>query len=296
MSTGIVAGIAVDKARRILVETFRNGDLDSPETDARILLGYALNLDRSALTASSDRSLDASEAAAITAIAARRLSHEPVAHIIGRREFWSLDLRVTPDTLVPRPETETIVEAALDAIDRAGPRTRALLIADLGTGTGALLLALLQELPQAFGIATDISPKALAVARDNAARHGLDRRAGFVRCDFGTALAGPFDLVVSNPPYISREEIPGLALEVKDHDPLLALDGGPDGLEAYRAIAHDAGRLLAPTGALVVELGAGQAADVAGLFTGAGLYVETPVRPDLAGIPRALTAHLSMHR
>lgn len=294
--SGIAAGVTIDKARRIVVEAFRGNGLDSPETDARVLLGHALGLDRSALTASSDRPLSAPEAAAVAAVAARRLSHEPVAHIVGHREFWSLDLRVTPDTLVPRPETETIVEAALEAIDCTGPRTRPLRIVDLGTGTGALLLALLSELPQAFGIATDLSPKALAVARDNATRHGLDRRAGFVLGDFGTALAGPFDLVVSNPPYISSEEILDLAPEVKDHDPLLALDGGPDGLDAYRALARDAGRLLAPSGALVVELGAGQAADVAALLAGAGLYVETPARPDLAGIPRAITARLSVHR
>jgi release factor glutamine methyltransferase len=293
---GIAIGITVDKARRVLVEAFRNSDLDSPETDARVLLGHALGLDRSALTASPDRPLSAPEAAAVMALAARRLSREPVAHIVGAREFWSLDLRVTPDTLVPRPETETVVEAALAALDRTGPRTRPWLIADLGTGTGALLLALLQELPQAFGIATDLNPGALAVARDNATRHRLERRAAFVLCDFGTALAGPFGLVVSNPPYISSEEVPRLAPEVKDHDPLLALDGGTDGLDAYRAIARDAGRLLAPTGMLVVELGAGQAPDVAGLFTAAGLYVETPARPDLAGIPRAMTARLPMHR
>jgi release factor glutamine methyltransferase len=289
---GIVAGITIDQARRIMIDTFRRNDIDSPETDARVLLGHALGLDRSALTASSDRALSPTEAAAVAAIGARRLARAPVAHLVGHREFWSLDLRVTPDTLVPRPETETIIEAALDAVDRSGPRTRPLLIADLGTGTGALLLALLQELPHAFGIATDLSPKALAVARDNATRHRLERRAAFVQGDFGTALAGPFDLVVSNPPYISSDEIPVLAPEVKDHDPLLALDGGPDGLDAYRAIARDAGRLLAPDGTLVVELGAGQAAAVVGLLAGAGLSTETPVRPDLAGIPRAMTARL----
>lgn len=294
--SGIVAGIPVDKARRILIEAFRDGDMESPETDARVLLGHVLGLSWSALTASSDRPLGALEAAAVMTVARRRLSHEPVAHIVGRREFWSLDLRVTPDTLAPRPDTETVVEAALDAIDRAGPRTHPWRIADLGTGTGALLLALLRELPQAFGMATDLSPGALAVARDNAARHELDSRAGFVACDFGAALPGGWDLVISNPPYISSNDIPALAAEVRDYDPRLALDGGPDGLEAYRAIARDAGRLLAPSGALVVELGAGQAADVAALFTAAGLYVETPARPDLAGVPRALMARSPLHR
>src|SRR5208283_4516596 len=191
-------------------------------------------------------------------------------------------------TLVPRPETETVVEAALAAIDSHGPRAGVGQIADLGTGSGALLLALLTELPTATGIGTDTSLSALAVARDNARRLGLFR-AQFVACDMAAALGGPFDLIVSNPPYVASGAIAALAPEVRDFDPRQALDGGPDGLDFYRAIAATVPALLGPGGALVVELGAGQAEAVAALFSAAGL-VSSPSRPDLGGVPRALLA------
>ena len=187
---------------------------------------------------------------------------------------------------MPRPETETVVEAALAAIDSDGPRTRALRIADLGTGSGALLVALFSELPNAIGIGTDVSREALAAARDNAGRLGLASRAEFAACDFGAALAGSFDLVVSNPPYIASADIAALPPEVR-HDPRRALDGGADGLDCYRTIAGQAPGLLKPDGHLVVELGIGQESAVAALFRSAGL-VPSPARPDLSGIPRAL--------
>jgi release factor glutamine methyltransferase len=205
------------------------------------------------------------------------------------KEFWGLPLRITTATLVPRPETETVVEAALAAIDAAGPRARALRIADLGTGSGALLLALLSELPYAIGVGTDVSLAALAIAHDNAERFGLLPRAQFVVCDFGAALAGGFDLVVVNPPYIASGDIAALPPEVR-HDPRLALDGGTDGLACYRAIATDARRLIAPAGHLVVELGIGQEAAVGALLRSEGL-IALPARCDLSGMPRALTAH-----
>jgi release factor glutamine methyltransferase len=189
--------------------------------------------------------------------------------------------------LVPRPDTETIVECALTRARARGSAPRRIL--DLGTGTGALLLALLSEWPDAFGVATDKSVAALRVARANAEAHGLEQRAAFVACDFGAALAGGFDIVVSNPPYVARHEIASLAREVREHDPTLALDGGADGLAAYRAIAGDARRLLAPFGTLVLELGAGQAEAVGTLLREADLEVAEPV-PDLAGIPRAIAA------
>lgn len=277
--------------RRALAERFRSAGLDSPDLDARILTGHALGLDHAALTSAANRSLSGDEARAIEALAARRLRGEPVARITGVKEFWGLPLQVSPATLVPRPETETVVEAALALIDAGGPRTRALRIADLGTGTGALLLALLAELPNAFGVATDISVAALNVARDNARRHNLDTRAQFVACDFGTALAGGFDLVVVNPPYIASADIAGLAAEVRC-DPIQALDGGPDGLACYRAIATDARRLLAPTGHIVIELGIGQESDVAELLRIAGLE-SAPTQPDLSGVARALAAHVA---
>ena len=163
-------------------------------------------------------------------LSARRLAGEPVARILGTKEFWSLPIVLSPAVLVPRPETETVVEQALAAVDRNGARTRALRIADLGVGSGAILLALLSELPNAFGVGTDRDPAALAVARDNARRLGLDARAAFVACDFGAALSPGFDLVVTNPPYIASGDIAALPAEVRDFDPRRALDGGRTGL------------------------------------------------------------------
>jgi len=273
--------------RRQLAQAFRTAGLDAPELDARVLVGHVLGLDHAALAAAADRSLSGDETAAIDALARRRLGGEPVARIVGWKEFWGLPLRLGPATLVPRPETETVVEAALALIDAQGLRRQRLRIADLGTGSGALVVALLSELPQAFGVATDISVAALKVARDNCRTLGFGGRAGFVTCEFGAALGGGFDLVVANPPYVRSQDIAGLAIEVRAHDPVLALDGGSDGLAAYAALARDAGRLLRPGGHLVVELGAGMAAEVAALFSAAGLIPLEP-RPDLAGIARAL--------
>ena len=160
-----------------------------------------------------------------------------VARIVGMKEFWSLPFTVNAATLVPRPETETVVEAALAAVDAGGARNRPLRMLDIGTGSGALLLALLAELPNASGIGTDISIAAVQIARSNSTRNGLADRAGFVACDVAEALCGPFDLVVSNPPYVARDSITQLAPGVRDYEPHIALDGGADGLDAYRAIA-----------------------------------------------------------
>jgi release factor glutamine methyltransferase len=279
--------ITIAQARHALADAFHAAGLDSPGLDARVLVSAALCLDHTALVSAASRCLDRSETHAIEELASRRLAREPVARIVGHKEFWGLSLTVTADTLVPRPETETVVEAALAAIDASGPRTRALRLADLGTGTGALLLALLTELPNATGIGTDVSEGALQVTRNNAARLDLDERARFALCDFGTALAGGFDLIVCNPPYVASGELASLAPEVQ-YDPRHALDGGPDGLAAYRSIAADAHRLLAPDGRLVLELGAGQERLVGALFSSKGLALA-PARHDLAGIPRALT-------
>ncbi len=283
----IASGVAIAAARRALSDAFRGAGLDTPELDARVLLAHVLRLDHAGLIAAADRPLREEEAARAEVVAARRLAREPVARIVGHKEFWGLPIRLAPATLVPRPETETVVEAALALIDAEGLRTRLLRIADLGTGSGALLAALLVELPNAFGIGTDVSLPALAMARHNAVRLVLDKRARFVACDFGAALDGGFDLVVSNPPYIASGAIAALAPEVRDHDPSLALDGGPDGLASYRALASDAARLLAPGGHLIVELGAGAAAGVTALFETAGLVPSFP-RRDLAGVARVL--------
>lgn len=275
--------------RQALTETLRQAGIDSPEADARLLIGHALGLDRTALMTNSERRLRADEIAAIDALAARRLKREPVSRIVGAREFWSLPLRVSKDVLVPRPDTETVVEAALDFVVHSGLRLERLRILDIGTGSGALLLALLSELTNATGIATDISAAAIDVARGNAERLGLSARCGFAVCDIAAGVNGPFDLIVSNPPYIAHGEIAALESEVRDYDPALALDGGLDGLDAYRAIAAEAKRLLAPGGRLIVELGAGQEQGVRALFTKSGMIVDE-ARPDLAGIPRALSA------
>jgi release factor glutamine methyltransferase len=202
-------------------------------------------------------------------------------------------LTVTDAVLVPRPETETIVEAALAAIDADGPRSHTLRIADIGTGSGALLLALLSELPCAVGIGTDRDPAALMVARANAELLGLTSRAMFVVCDHGAALGGMFELVVSNPPYVASGQIAQLEPDVRDYDPRLALDGGFDGLASYRVLAADAGRLLCPRGHLCLEIGAAQVADVSALLVATGTTVVQSIRCDLGGIPRALVAQKS---
>ncbi|MFN3656107.1 MAG: peptide chain release factor N(5)-glutamine methyltransferase [Pseudolabrys sp.] len=286
---GLKDGVSAAEAIRLLAQAFRLAGLDDPQIDARILVGHALRLDRAQLMAQSDRLLEAREVNAVSALAARRLRHEPVARILGHRDFWDLTLAVGPDVLVPRPETETVVEAALDFVLRGGLRQEKLRILDIGTGTGALVLALLQELPNAVGTGSDISEAAIAVARGNAERNGLAARCAFVVCNIADGISGTFDIVVSNPPYIPRGEIAQLMSEVRDFDPALALDGGADGLDAYRAIAGEARRLLAPAGRLFVELGIGQESAVGALFAAAGLTVY-PARADLAGIPRCLFA------
>jgi release factor glutamine methyltransferase len=286
---GLKAGASIDEAVHLIAQAFKAAGIDEALVDARALLGHALRLDRAQLIAQGDRVLETREIDAVSALAARRLKREPIAHILGHREFWDQMLEVSPAVLVPRPETETVVEAALDFVVRSGLRMENLRVLDIGTGTGALLLALLGELPNAIGTGTDISAEAIAVARGNAERNGLAARCTFAACDIARGIQGPFDLVVSNPPYIPRGEIAALAPEVRDYDPRLALDGGMDGLDAYRAIAADASRLLAPGGLLIVELGAGQEQAVTTLFTNAGLHV-TAARKDLAGIPRALSA------
>jgi release factor glutamine methyltransferase len=284
--TSIAPQMSIEGARRQLARELRSHGLETPELDARLLVGHALGLDHGGLITHARCLLASDQAQAVAALAARRLAREPLARIVGHKEFWGLPLTVNAASLVPRPETETVVEAVVGAIEPPNPREWH--IADLGTGSGALLLALLAELRGACGIGTDISPAALACASANAVRLGLSGRARFAACDYGSALRGPFDVLVSNPPYIARCDIAGLPPEVRDHDPRPALDGGPDGLDGYRAIAGDARRLLAPEGILVVELGLGQVATVTALFAAAGL-APAALKHDLAGVPRALT-------
>jgi release factor glutamine methyltransferase len=264
----------------------RAAGLDSPELDARVLVAHAAGIAPGEVVLRADMALEPDGEARLAAALARRIAREPVARILGRREFWGLTFELGPATLVPRPETETLVEAAL-----AHLRGRGLLaarIADLGTGTGAILLALLAELPQAFGIAVERDPSAAAAARANAARLGLAGRAVVAVGDWAAGLTpGGFDAVLSNPPYIASDELAGLDPEVAAHDPRAALDGGPDGLAAYRALLPGAIRALAPGGLLALEIGETQADDVAGLVRGAG-FEDVALARDLAGRPRVV--------
>jgi release factor glutamine methyltransferase len=280
-----LAGLTVDAARRALGARLGG----AAELDARILTGAVLGLDLTGMIAAATRHLSDDEAARLENYASRRLAGEPVARIIGMKEFWGLPLRLSPETLVPRPDTETVVEAALEILRTRPKPASSLRPADLGTGSGAILLALLSELPGAFGIGTDVSEAALQTARSNARQLGLLSRAAFVACDYGAALAGPFDLIVSNPPYIRSGDIAALEVEVRNYDPRGALDGGADGLDAYRAILPDATRLLAPGGALVMEVGQDQSGEVEGLMAAAGLVPAGPPKADLAGIGRVVT-------
>lgn len=286
---GLKDGASVSEALQIIAQTFRAAGIDDADVDARVLAGHALHLDRARLVSQSDRVLEAREVNAISGLAARRLKREPVSRILGRKEFWSLALAITPDVLVPRPETETVVEGALDFVVRNGLRMEKLRILDIGTGSGALLVALLNELPNATGIGTDISRAALEAAQINVAQFGFESRSSLIACDMAAGVQGQFDLVVSNPPYIARGQIASLAPEVRDYDPMMALDGGGDGLTAYRSISADAKRILAQGGRLFVEMGAGQEPAVRELFTNAGLVVGI-ARNDLAGTPRVLGA------
>jgi release factor glutamine methyltransferase len=286
--TSPFAGQTVEVARRMLNARFRINAVDSAELDARILVGAALGLDLTGVISAANRVLTSNESMRLEDLARRRLAGEPIARILGLREFWGLPLKLSAATLVPRPDTETVVELALEMLRTVPDSDRALRIADLGTGSGAILLALLSELPDAYGIGTDISEEALRTASDNAVRLGLASRATFVACDYAAALSGPFDLIVSNPPYIRSADIAGLTTEVRDHDPLAALDGGTDGLDGYRTLIPQAARLLAPRGVLVVEAGDGQASAIGELMMAAGLTQQQPAKADLAGVLRAV--------
>jgi release factor glutamine methyltransferase len=288
-----LAGQTVESARRMLSKQFRTAGIDCAELDARILAGHALDLDLTGLIAAANRLVTATEADRLEEFARRRIAGEPVARLLGLKEFWGLPLKLSAATLVPRPDTETVVELALEMLRAGHDPDRRLRLADIGTGSGAILLALLSELPDAYGAGTDISALALRTARTNATCLGLGGRAGFVACDYAAALSGPFDLIVSNPPYVRSADIAGLATEVRDHDPRSALDGGNDGLDAYRALIPQAARLLAPSGALVVEVGQGQSGDIEELMINAGLIRERPASTDLAGIRRAVAGRKS---
>ena len=264
--------------------------VDGAALDARLLLLHASGLSAIDLLAGGrDTALGPDAVRRFCAMVMRRGMGEPVARIFGKRAFWDADFIVTPDVLDPRPDTETLVETALELLPENG-RMR---ILDVGTGSGCIVLVLLRERPQAVGVALDASKAALDVARLNAALLGLERRMAFVESHWFEALEGAgesrssFDLIVSNPPYIPSADIASLDREVREHDPLVALDGGPDGLDAYRELAQRSPDWLVPGGAVALEVGIGQADAVAGLLVEAG-FGEVAIRKDLSGIKRCV--------
>jgi release factor glutamine methyltransferase len=270
----------------------RQAGIDTPELDARLLLCHAAGLTHEAYIARAGGELGGAAAARLELLIARRLAREPVSRILGTREFYGRGFLVDRHALDPRPDTETSIEAALDLVDRQGLRTAPLNLLDLGTGTGCILITLLAELPKARGLGTDLSGAALDLAAANALRLGVTDRASFMVADWLDGVDGSFDLIVSNPPYIASAEIAGLPEEVSGHDPRLALDGGPDGLDAYRRIATRAAQALAPNGKILVEIGFSQAEQVAEIFAKAGLTLDgdSAIRHDLAGRARLVVA------
>ncbi|RZJ17006.1 MAG: peptide chain release factor N(5)-glutamine methyltransferase [Brevundimonas sp.] len=263
----------------------KEGRIDSPSIDARLLLEAATGASRTDILTEPYRPLTPEQAAAMDAYVERRLRREPVSRILGKKGFWKIMLNVTPDVLSPRPDTEAI----LDVVLLAFPPQRAFEMIDLGTGSGAILLATLAERFGARGVGTDISSEALAVAKENAANLDLNSRATFLRTEWAAGFADDsFDLVVSNPPYIPSGDIPGLDPEVREHDPHLALDGGPDGLQAYRDLAPEIARILRPEGIFAVEIGWDQGPQVKALFESAG-FAEVKVIKDLSDRDRVVT-------
>jgi release factor glutamine methyltransferase len=280
----VTVGEALAQARKTLIEI----GVESAALDARLLVAAALGTRIEQVIAWPERAMPEEAAARMKVLLQRRLDREPMSQILGRREFWSLEFTVTSDVLTPRPDSETLIAAVLDRIaDKARPLT----LLDLGVGSGCLLLSLLSELPNASGVGVDRSAAALAVARGNAAALGLSARARFVRGDWLSGLDARFDIVVANPPYIPTADIAGLAPELR-HEPHQALDGGRDGLDAYRAIAREVRRALVPRGLLAVEIGAGQGEAVTAILRAAGLELIAST-PDLSGRERCLLASFS---
>lgn len=260
--------------------------IDSPAIDARLLLEVAAGVSRTDIVTDPYRELTPEQDAALEAFLERRSRREPVSHIIGRKGFWKIVLGVNSDVLTPRPDTEVIVDLVLAAFDEH----RQFSFLDLGVGSGAIALAILAERPGARALGIDASSEALAVARDNAASLGLEGRMALLHGDWTAGLAdASFDLVVSNPPYIATDEIETLEPEVRCHEPRIALDGGPDGLDAYRILCGEALRVLRPDGLLAFEIGHTQAEAVSGLLKAAGAE-DIRVHRDLAGRDRVVTA------
>lgn len=286
--TGPMPGMTHDAALRAMAAIFRKRGLPTPRLEARFLLEAATGTAGAAVAA--DRPIDGNESLKLAGMVRRRLGGEPVDRIIGNAEFWSRRFDLNAETLSPRPDTETVVEAALALLAASVVRNPKIL--DLGTGTGAILITLLAECRRALGTGIDASAAALAMARQNSILNGVEERLSLIEADWrqenwSGSLGGPFDLVVANPPYIPSRDIPGLEHEVRAHDPVLALDGGPDGLQAYRQIARDLVRIIAADGHVVFEIGAGQGKDVTDIMTRSG-FSKVGQQSDLGGHVRAL--------
>lgn len=262
MNGATAAGMTIAEATRSIGARLAAEGIEDARLDARRMIEVATGLSSERLVMEPRRTLDEAEALRLAAMVERRLAREPVSRIIGRRDFWRRSFEITPDTLDPRPDTETLVELALDLATEEEWRGKPIRILDIGTGSGCILLTLLGELGRATGVGTDISEGALATAGRNAARLGLEARVAWQRADLIDGIEGRFDLVVSNPPYIPSGDIAGLAPEVRGFDPHRALDGGSDGLDFYRRITSGIAGALAPGGWVAVEVGAGQAAAV----------------------------------
>jgi release factor glutamine methyltransferase len=273
----------------------KEAGIETARLDAEVLLAEALGVERLQLLLATDTEPPARALATFDALLQRRLMREPMAYILGHREFWSLDFKVTKDTLIPRPDSETLIRAALEWLDRKGiSRASPVKILDLGTGTGCLLLTLLHELPNAWGLGVDRSLGAIQVAHENAASLGLGNRVNFLQSDWTGAIGegALFDIIVSNPPYIPRVEIETLGPEVQRFEPLSALQGGVDGLAAYQALAPQIFRHLARGGAVFLEIGAGQERQVSEIMTSAGLKIGL-FHKDFGGITRCLEGEVN---
>ena len=277
------AGGTVAELLRQVAQLLRTADIETAAGDARLLMAQATGLSHSQLVTDPDRKITSDAARSLAELVERRRAREPMSHLTGRRGFWSLEFAVGPAVLDPRPDTETLVEAALNLFP---DRQAALSVLDLGTGSGCLLLSFLTEREGAWGVGVDFSPEALAVAIRNAVDSGLGDRARFLCGDWGQAIEGRFDLILCNPPYIESGAIEGLAPEVANFEPRLALDGGVGGYDSYWAVAPEIARLLARGGAAVVEAGAGQMPEIARIFGASGLAFQE-ARNDLGGVARA---------
>lgn len=298
MSVGTGAPRGMSGAKNVrgafneLAARFSAAGIDSAMLDARLLVCHAADLSHEQFIAEPGHVLNADAVRRVDDLAQRRLAGWPLARLTGTKEFWGRDFVLSPETLVPRPDSELLVEAGLAAL-AAGAGAGKGRLADLGTGSGCLLVSLLADCGQGRGIGVDMSLGALACAAANAARHGVAGRALFVRADWLAAAAPEsFDLIVANPPYIASGEIAGLAREVCEHDPCAALDGGADGLSAYRRISAQASEKMVPGGVLLAEVGIGQAEAVAALFAAHGLAVSPPcdILCDMAGVARVVRA------